>query len=96
MEHDKRDDVLEQDPSRPAGDAPREPSQAVKRVDQADAIYSLETAVRCPQCGEMMSTVKAVRLLRTEVNFTSTLPRRGRVTVCPFCHGVVPSELSNF
>ena len=30
------------------------------------------------------------------VNFTSTLPRRGRVMACPVCLAVIPAELTNF
>lgn len=62
---------------------------------QYEAEYSLEHPVRCQACGEMLSNLKAVRLLRTEVNFTSTLPRRGRVLACPLCHTMVSAELSN-
>jgi len=62
----------------------------------ADAVYRLESPVRCPQCGETINTLKAVRLLRTQVNFTSTLPRRGRVLVCPGCLCVASAELTNF
>jgi DNA-binding response OmpR family regulator len=62
----------------------------------ADAIYRLESPVRCPQCGDTITTLKAVRLLRTVVNFTSTLPRRGRVLVCPGCLCVASAELTNF
>jgi DNA-binding response OmpR family regulator len=62
----------------------------------SDAVYRLESPVRCPQCGETISTLKAVRLLRMQVNFTSTLPRRGRVVICPCCMSVVPAELTNF
>jgi DNA-binding response OmpR family regulator len=62
----------------------------------ADAIYRLETPVRCAQCGETITALKAVRLLRTQVNFTSTLPRRGRVLTCPACLSVVSAELTNF
>ena len=61
-----------------------------------EAEYSLESPVRCPACGETVSTLKAVRLLRVHVNFTSTLPRRGRVVVCPRCYVMVPAELTNF
>jgi hypothetical protein len=61
-----------------------------------DAEYSLESPVRCPACGETISTLKAIRLLRVHVNFTSTLPRRGRVVVCPHCCAIVPAELTNF
>ena len=62
---------------------------------QFEAEYSLEHPVRCHACGETVITLKAIRLLRTEVNFTSTLPRRGRVIVCPLCHVLVPAELTN-
>jgi CheY-like chemotaxis protein len=66
------------------------------RMGKIEAEYALECPVRCPSCGETISTVKAVRLLRAHVNFTSTLPRRGRLVVCPSCLAVVPAELSNF
>jgi DNA-binding response OmpR family regulator len=62
----------------------------------SDAVYRLETPVRCPQCGDTISSLKAVRLLRTQVNFTSTLPRRGRTLICPLCLSIVPAELTNF
>lgn len=61
-----------------------------------EAEYTLETPVRCPACGERIASLKAVRLIRANVNFTSTLPRRGRVLVCPHCLAVVPAELTNF
>jgi DNA-binding response OmpR family regulator len=63
---------------------------------RSDAIYQLESPVRCPHCNERISSLKAVRLLRTQVNFTSTLPRRGRVLTCPSCLAVLPAELTNF
>jgi CheY-like chemotaxis protein len=66
------------------------------RFGHIEAAYSLECPVRCPSCGDTISTLKAVRLLRTHVNFTSTLPRRGRLVVCPSCLAIVPAELSNF
>lgn len=61
-----------------------------------EAEYTLETPVRCPACGERISSLKAVRLIRATVNFTSTLPRRGRLTACPICLAVIPAELTNF
>jgi CheY-like chemotaxis protein len=64
--------------------------------DKIDAEYTLETPVRCPACGERISTLKAVRMIRAQVNFTSTLPRRGRVIACPCCLAIVPAELTNF
>jgi DNA-binding NtrC family response regulator len=63
---------------------------------KVEAEYTLESPVKCPACGERITTVKAVRLIRAQVNFTSTLPRRGRVIACPHCLAVIPAELSNF
>jgi CheY-like chemotaxis protein len=64
--------------------------------DKTEAEYTLETPVRCPACGERITALKAVRLIRAQVNFTSTLPRRGRVMACPCCLAVIPAELTNF
>jgi hypothetical protein len=61
----------------------------------AEASYALEIPVRCGHCSEMISEVRVVRMLRTKVNFTSTLPRRGRVLACPKCLTVVSGELGN-
>jgi DNA-binding response OmpR family regulator len=61
-----------------------------------DAEYTLESPVRCPACGERIVSLKAVRLIRAQVNFTSMLPRRGRVMACPNCLAVIPAELTNF
>jgi DNA-binding response OmpR family regulator len=91
-------------PAVPAADHAVSPDQREARgvapdrssAENADAIYRLESPVRCPQCGETINTLKAVRLLRTQVNFTSTLPRRGRVLVCPGCLCVASAELTNF
>jgi hypothetical protein len=68
--------------------------RSIPRAD-GDAIYRLESPARCPQCGEVLSELRAVRLLRVEVNFTSMLPRRGRIVVCPYCQTIVPAELTN-
>jgi DNA-binding response OmpR family regulator len=81
-------------------DEPARPSSApaLEAVPDtsADAVYRLESMARCPQCGETISTLRAVRLLRTHVNFTSTLPRRGRVITCPNCFSIISADLSNF
>jgi CheY-like chemotaxis protein len=66
------------------------------QLGKIEAEYTLECAVRCPTCGETLTAVKAIRLLRARVNFTSTLPRRGRLVACPHCLAVIPAELSNF
>jgi hypothetical protein len=61
----------------------------------AEASYALELPVRCSSCTEMIAEVRVVRMLRTKVNFTSTLPRRGRVLTCPKCLSVISGELGN-
>lgn len=68
----------------------------VADATKIDAEYTLESPVRCSVCGERIVTLKAVRLVRTQVNFTSTLPRRGRVIACPHCLALIPAELTNF
>ncbi len=71
------------------------PAAAISALN-ADAEYRLESSVRCPRCGDTITTLRAVRLLRVQVNFTSTLPRRGRVLVCPSCLVLLTGELTNF
>lgn len=61
----------------------------------AEATYALETPVRCSACTELISEIRVVRMLRSRVNFTSTLPRRGRVIACPRCLSVISGELGN-
>ena len=57
------------------------------------SIYSLEAAVRCPHCREPIQTLRVLRLTRTQVAFTSTLPRSGRAIVCPQCERIISAEL---
>ena len=61
-----------------------------------EAEYTLEHPVKCSACGESISTLRAVRLIRSRVNFTSTLPRRGRIVTCPRCLAIQPVELGSF
>jgi CheY-like chemotaxis protein len=80
-----------------AGDSPLSPVEELQaQLGKIEAEYTLECPVRCPSCGETLTAVKAIRLLRARVNFTSTLPRRGRLVACPHCLAVIPAELSNF
>lgn len=58
-----------------------------------EAEYTLESPLACPQCRKEISSLQVVRLLRGRVNFTSTLPRRGHVMVCPACHAILSAEL---
>ena len=49
-----------------------------QRDTNAEAEYQLESPVVCPSCKQWVSTLNVVRMLRTRVNFTSTLPRSRR------------------
>ncbi len=64
--------------------------QPIECQTEAEAIYQLESAVCCPHCAAQLETVHVVRLLRTRVNFTSSLPRRGYLCTCPECNKVIP------
>lgn len=63
-------------------------------VRDSEAEYTLEYEARCPSCHSPLRTVKVVRLLRSRVNFTSTLPRHGRVIICPQCRIVMSATLT--
>ena len=62
---------------------------------EIEAEYMLESPVRCPDCKDDFDTVHVVRLLRTKTNFTSTLPRRGYMVVCPNCRSVLSAGLGS-
>ena len=66
----------------------------VDYVRDSEAEYTLEYAAVCPSCSEVLNSVKVIRLLRTRVNFTSTLPRHGRVIICPNCRTVLAASLN--
>ena len=69
--------------------------QPVEQELEFEAEYQLESAVKCTQCAQDYETVKVVRLLRKKVNFTSSLPRRGYLVVCPNCHAAVPAVIGS-
>jgi hypothetical protein len=62
-------------------------------VRDSEAEYALEYAANCPSCAREIRSLRVARLLRTRVNFVSTLPRRGRVLVCPHCRAILSAEL---
>lgn len=61
---------------------------------QGGAVYTLELPARCPHCRELIRTVRVLRLKRTQVTFTSPLPRGGRALVCPACERILSLELA--
>ena len=58
-----------------------------------EAEYALESPLTCPSCKREISTVHVVRLLRSRINFTSTLPRRGHVILCGSCRTILSANL---
>ena len=58
-----------------------------------EAVFTLESAAVCPTCRASLDTVGIVRLLRTRVNFVSSLPRRGQLMICPQCRTVLGGGL---
>jgi len=58
-----------------------------------EAEYTLENAANCSSCNSPIQTLEVVRLLRTKVNFTSSLPRRGFVALCPVCRSIITATL---
>ncbi len=61
---------------------------------EIEAEYTLESPVRCPDCKRSLTGMQVVRLLRTKVNFTSSLPRRGYALICPGCKTLLSAGLS--
>jgi hypothetical protein len=67
--------------------------QALQYESDPEAVYQLESPVACLNCKAVLETVQVIRLLRTKVNFTSALPRRGYVVACPECKTVIPAAV---
>jgi hypothetical protein len=78
-------------PSKPASHD-GEDTQSVWQNEPA-AVYGLEQPVCCPVCRASVDRLYAVRLFRAKVNFMSSLPRSGRILVCPHCRAILPAEL---
>lgn len=66
-------------------------AEVVERTYEAE--YVLESPLACPKCQAEISSLRVVRLLRGKVNFTSTLPRKGYVVLCPECQGILSATL---
>jgi hypothetical protein len=77
----------------PPTPAPTVPDESSDVLD-SDAEYTMEYPAVCPVCGRTITTVKVVRLLRFRVNFTSTLPRHGRMVICPSCRTILSAALT--
>jgi hypothetical protein len=60
---------------------------------QTTASYDLELPAKCPHCRNPIRTLKVLRMVRSKVAFTSTLPRSGRAMVCPQCEAIISVEV---
>jgi hypothetical protein len=72
------------------------PEAKVVAADESvdiEAEYTLECSANCPSCNSQVASLQVIRLLRTKVNFTSSLPRRGYAIVCPICRTIVPATI---
>lgn len=72
-------------------------SQLAETLQTTDfeAEYAVESPLECPKCNAEISNLYVVRLLRSKVNFTSTLPRKGYVIICSSCRGVLSATLGS-
>jgi hypothetical protein len=83
------------DPTTPRPGENPEPGEASDWRGNLAATYSLEAPVVCGSCRQEIDKLYVVRLYRSKVNFVSSLPRSGRILVCPLCRTVVPGELGS-
>ena len=61
---------------------------------EGGAVYTLELPARCPHCKEIVRSLRVLRLKRTQVSFTSPLPRGGRAIVCTSCQAIISADVS--
>jgi len=69
-------------------------TDAIPTEWQSTSSYTLDSPVVCPHCRERITSIRIIGLTRSQVAFTSTLPRRGHVIVCPECEQILTAELS--
>ena len=86
------DDPKKKDPEYEEIDVPLGPAVSDWR-STLPATYGLEQPVLCCNCKQEIDKLHVVRLYRAKVNFVSSLPRSGRILVCPLCRMIVPGEL---
>lgn len=69
-------------------------SAAIPAEWAGGAVYTLEHPTRCPHCREVIRSLRIVRMKRTQVAFTSPLPRGGRVIACAECNAILAADLT--
>lgn len=67
---------------------------ATAAAPAAGAVYTLESPAQCPECNTEINTIHVIRVMRTQVSFTSTLPRKAYVIACPACRRLLSAGLS--
>ncbi len=67
----------------------------VEEEVEIEAEYALERPVKCPSCSATIDKFNVIRALRTKVNFTSNLPRRGHAILCPKCETVLSASIGS-
>ena len=68
----------------------------VENADNAiEAEFELERPAKCPSCQQQLQKLNVVRSLRTRVNFTSNLPRRGFAILCPNCDVILAANIGS-
>lgn len=65
------------------------------QIDAIEATYELERPAKCPSCQGKLQSLNVVRTLRTRVNFTSNLPRRGFAILCPNCEVILSANIGS-
>ena len=68
--------------------------QGAAAAGSAGAVYTLESPAQCPECDSEITTIHVIRVMRTQVSFTSTLPRKAYVIACPACRKLLSAGLS--
>jgi len=69
-------------------------ADAIPTEWQSASSYTLDSPVGCPHCHERINSVRIIGLTRSQVSFTTTLPRKGHLIVCPECEQILTAELS--
>ena len=69
-------------------------SVASPQAAAGGAVYTLESPAQCPECNTEINTIHVIRVMRTQVSFTSTLPRKAYVIACPACRRLLSAGLS--
>ena len=69
-------------------------SETIPSEWEGGAVYTLEFPARCPHCRELVRSLRVLRLKRSQVSFTSPLPRGGRAIVCSACQGIISADVS--